>query len=501
VVEKQAKDDVGTLIALTCHSRCLGDALQDQSKQRDKKVTSEEPKDDKDALMSRLVSWQPGKGARSKAPAAVNFPGQKGAEAPGGMDRRVKRKRWTARRIAGMSLAGLFVAAVLYEFLLGDHRAKLNVQVERITISTVERGPFQEFIPERGEVLPIFTFYLDAVVGGQVKEILVEEGSMVRKGDAILRLSDPDLERGVMSQEANIFEQLNNIENTRIMLEQQAIARQEQLMNIEHELVQEKREYLKNLELVERRLIARRDYEQSKEDYDYWVKKRDFMVQIIRQDSLLQQGRLAQLASSSGRLRANLEALRQGLERLVLRAPVSGQLSSLNAEIGELKSRGLRLGQIDVLDAFKVRAAIDEFYIARISSGLTGTFQLAGEDYDLVLKKVYPEVRDGQFEVDLAFVGRVPSDIRRGQTLQIRLALGDLSEAILLPRGGFYQTTGGNWVFAVHPSGSYATRKPIRTGRQNPEYFEILEGLAPGEQVVTSSYENYEEIEKLILKR
>lgn len=272
-------------------------------------------------------------------------------------------------------------------------------------------------------------------------------------------------------------------------------------MNIEHELVQKKREYLKNRKLIDRDLIKREDYEQSKEDYDYWLKKQDFMVQTMRQDSLLREGRIAQLASSAGRLRTNLEALRETLESLSVRAPVSGQLSSLNAEIGEMKSPGQRLGQIDVLDAFKVRAAIDEFYIARISSGLTGTFQLAGEDYDLVLKKVYPEVLDGQFEVDLEFVGRVPPDIRRGQTLQIRLALGDLSEAILLPRGGFYQTTGGNWVFAVDASGSYATRKPIRTGRQNPEFFEILEGLAPGEQVVTSSYENYEEIEKLILKR
>ena len=485
----------------TCHSGCLGEALQDQSKQRDKKVTSEEPKDDKDALMSRLVSWQPGKGARSKAPAAVDFPGQKGAEASGGMDRRVKRKRWTARRIAGMSLAGIFVGAVLYELLLGDHRSKLNVQVERITISTVERGPFQEIIPERGEVLPIFTFYLEPMIGGQVEEVLAEEGSMVAKGDPLLRLSNPSLERSVMSQETQVFEQLNNIENTRIMMEQQAVTRQEQLMNIEHELVQKKREYLKNRKLIDRDLIKREDYEQSKEDYDYWLKKQDFMVQTMRQDSLLREGRIAQLASSAGRLRTNLEALRETLESLSVRAPVSGQLSSLNAEIGEMKSPGQRLGQIDVLDAFKVRAAIDEFYIARISSGLTGTFQLAGEDYDLVLKKVYPEVLDGQFEVDLEFVGRVPPDIRRGQTLQIRLALGDLSEAILLPRGGFYQTTGGNWVFAVDASGSYATRKPIRTGRQNPEFFEILEGLAPGEQVVTSSYENYEEIEKLILKR
>ena len=485
----------------TCHSGCLGEALQDQSKQRDKKVTSEEPKDDKDALMSRLVSWQPGKGARSKAPAAVDFPGQKGAEASGGMDRRVKRKRWTARRIAGMSLAGIFVGAVLYELLLGDHRSKLNVQVERITISTVERGPFQEFIPERGEVLPIFTFYLEPMIGGQVEEVLAEEGSMVAKGDPLLRLSNPSLERSVMSQETQVFEQLNNIENTRIMMEQQAITRQEQLMNIEHELVQKKREYLKNRKLIDRDLIKREDYEQSKEDYDYWLKKQDFMVQTMRQDSLLREGRIAQLASSAGRLRTNLEALRETLESLSVRAPVSGQLSSLNAEIGEMKSPGQRLGQIDVLDAFKVRAAIDEFYIARISSGLTGTFQLAGEDYDLVLKKVYPEVLDGQFGVDLEFVGRLPPDIRRGQTLQIRLALGDLSEAVLLSRGGFYQTTGGNWVFAVDPSGSFATRKPIRTGRQNPEFFEILEGLAPGEQVVTSSYENYEEIEKLILKR
>ncbi len=447
------------------------------------------------------MSPEPG---RRVGPGAADSGGERmagGADHQSGMDRKIRKKKWTLKRISGLCLAGLFVGAVLYEFLLGDHSSKLNVQVERIRISTVERGPFQEFIPVRGTVLPILTIYLDALEGGRVEELFVEEGALVKEGDPILRLSNPTLELNVMNQEALLFEQLNSMENTRLNIETQAINRREQLINIEYRLQQTERDYLKNEELMKRSLISRKEYEESKEDYDYWLKRQEFMVQTVRQDSLYRLGQLVTLETTAKRLQMNLEAVKQPLDNLVLKAPVSGQLTSLNAEFGELKTRGQRLGQVDVLDGFKVRAAIDEFYITRIHTGLTGSFELAGKTYHMVIRRVYPEVLEGRFEVDLDFAGEVPEEIRRGQTLPIRLALGDLSEAILLARGGFYQTTGGNWVFVVDRSGTSATRKPIRTGRQNPEFFEILEGLTPGEQVVTSSYENYEEIEKLVLKR
>ncbi len=457
---------------------------------------SEEPGRAKDDLVDKIVNWSPESGAGGSQSRSSTG----GTEEGLAMDRKIRKRRWPPRRIAGMALAGLFVGAVLYEFLLGDHSAKLNVKVERITISTVERGPFQEFIPVRGTMLPIQTIYLDALVGGQVEEVFVEEGSMVTKGEPLLRLSDPMLELSVMNQEAVLFEQINNMENTRINMEQQTIRRQEELINIEYQVQQARREYLRHEELMKRNLIARKDYAESKENYEYQLKRQEFMVQTVRQDSLYRQGQIAHMEASVKKLELNLKAVKRNLENLILKAPVSGQLTSLNAEIGELKSKGQRLGQVDVLDGFKARADIDEFYIHRINPGQTGMFDLAGKTYHLVIKKVYPEILDGRFEVDLEFAGEMPEDIRRGQTLHIRLALGDLSEAVLLARGGFYQTTGGNWVFVVDPSGAFAVRRPLRIGRQNPEFFEVLEGLEPEERVVTSSYEHYEEIEKLILK-
>jgi HlyD family secretion protein len=416
------------------------------------------------------------------------------------MDRRIKKKRWTLRRVLWGSLGGLFAAAVLYELVFGDHSSRLNVQAERITISTVEVGPFQEFIPLRGTVLPILTIYLDALEGGRVEEVFIEEGTMVLKGDPILKLSNPDLEVRVMSQEAVLFERVNDMENTRIQLETQAIGRQERLITLEYDIQRAKREHDRNAELWGRKLIARSRYEESKDNHEHLLRQHSFTLEKVRQDSMYRAGQLAQLEASVKKLRMNVEAVKRNLENLVIRAPVSGQLTSVNAEIGELKSRGQRLGQVDVLEGYKVRVEIDEFYIQRIGTGLTGTLDLAGKPYKLVIKKVYPDVEDGEFEVDMEFLGDTPMGIRRGQTLPIRLALGDLSEALLLARGGFYQVTGGNWVFLVDASGGLATRRPVRIGRQNPEFFEVLEGLEPGDRVVTSSYDNYEEIDRLVIK-
>lgn len=463
-------------------------------------------------LASKLANWspetgektQPGTPSEPKKPAKTVSFLQKKEEADVAqptMDRKLERKKWPLRRVLTYGAAALFAGAVLYELIFGDHSSKLNVQVERITISTVQRGPFQEFVPVRGEVLPIQTIFLDAQESGRIEAVYLEAGAMVNKGDPILKLSNPDLEITVMNQEAVFYEQLNNFENTRINLNQQAISRQRELLEIE-QLLRRQRDAFELAKIQhERGLISDRGFESAKEDYDFYLKRRDFAAQTVRQDSLSRRAQLAQMATAQKRLQNNMEAARRSLDNLTLRAPVTGQLTSLNAEIGEQKTKGERFGQIDVLDGFKVRAGIDEFYITRINKGQTGTFQLAGKEYGLTIRHVYPEVIEGRFNVDLEFTGEEPADIRRGQTLQIRLALGDLSEALLLERGGFYQTTGGNWVFVVDEDGEMASRRSIRTGRQSPEYFEILEGLSPGERVVTSSYENYEEIEKLVLKR
>jgi len=416
------------------------------------------------------------------------------------MDRIIEKKRFTLKRILLLSGAVTFLGAVLYGFILGDRSAKLNVELERITISTVTQGPFREFIPIRGNVVPLLTIYLDAVEGGRVEKKFLEEGSMVEKGDPILQMSNPALELSVMNQEALLFEQINNFQTIRINLDQQAITRQNQLIEADFQVREAERDYSQKEELFKRSLAPKLEYEKSRDNMEYWRKRYEFTVETLRQDSLYRHGQIASMEASVERLQMNLSAVKKNLENLFLRAPVSGQLTLLDAEIGESKSQGQRLGQIDVLDGYKVRAYIDEYYISRVSQDQTATCELAGQAYQLVLKKVYPEVRNGQFEVDLEFTGEVPPDIRRGQTLQIKLALGDLTEAILVARGGFYQSTGGNWAFVLDPSGRFAVRRPIRIGRQNMEQFEVLEGLKPGEKVITSTYENYQDVDKLVLK-
>lgn len=423
-----------------------------------------------------------------------------GRETPStGMDRKIEKKLLTPKRIISVVAVVGFVGLVLYMAIFGDHSARLNVQVERITISEVTIGPFQEFIPQRGTVMPIQTHYLDALEGGQVEEIYLEVGAMVDQGTQILRMSNPTLEQTVLSQEAQLFEQINRMENTRLNQEIQDIQRKRSLMDIELDLQKSERDFRKQKALFENNFASRDEYNEAREKYEHAQKLKVFMVETIRRDSMYRVNELAALQKRARSLQLQLDDVRRPLRNLTVRAPIAGQLSQLNAEIGKLIAKGTSIGQIDVLDAYKMRAAIDEFYITRIAAGLRGTIEIDDETFELKIRRVFPEVKEGQFEVDMEFVGEAPRSIRRGQTEQIRLELDAPEEALLLPRGGFYQTTGGNWVFVVE--GDLAVRRNVRIGRQNPEFFEVLEGLSPGERVVTSSYENYEEIDKLVLQR
>ena len=414
------------------------------------------------------------------------------------MDRQIKRKVWTLKRIASIGAVATFVGLVVYMAIFGDHSAKLNVQVERITISEVTRGPFQEFIVQRGTVLPIQIHYLDALEGGQINEIFLEEGTVVKKGEPIIRLSNPQTEQNVLSQEAQLFEQINRMENTRLSQEIQDIHRKQQLINLDLDLKRAERNYIKQKELYKRKLSSEDNFAVAKDRYEHTQKLRKFMLETVHRDSLYRINELSALQKRAESLQRQLDDVRRPLDNLTVRAPVDGQLSQLNAEIGQLMGRGTRIGQVDVLSGYKMRAGIDEFYITKITKGLKGTIEIDDETYELKIRRVFPEVVDGQFEVDMDFVSTPPKSIRRGQTEQIRLELDDPEEALLLLRGGFYQTTGGNWVFVVE--GNEAVRRDVRIGRQNPEFFEVISGLVPGERVVTSSYENYEEIDKLILK-
>ena len=416
------------------------------------------------------------------------------------MDRKIDKKKWPPKKIAYVSVAALFIFFVIYQIGFGDHSSKLNVEREKITISTVNEGPFQEFIPVTGTVMPIKTIYLDAIEGGQVDTVIREAGSFLNEGEVILRLENTSLHIQISNQDAAVVEQRNLLTNNRFNLEQNLTRSRQLLIDREYQIRRLMRIYERQKELYENDLISKEEYEQSKDDYDYEVKRQNLNIQSFKRDSIFQKVQIHQLEGSMRRLEENLRIARKRLENLTIRAPVTGHLTSLNAEIGESKAQGERLGQLDVLDGFKVRAAIDEHYIARIDIGQKGQFDFAGRSYSLVTKKIYPEVTNGRFEVDMEFEEDEPDGIRRGQTVRIRLELGDLEEATMLARGGFYQKTGGNWVYIVDESEEFATKRSIRLGRQNTQVYEVLEGLTPGDRVITSSYDNYGDIDKLILK-
>ena len=417
------------------------------------------------------------------------------------MDRRIPKKKWPPKRIAYFVGGSLLFLAIIYSFIFSDSHSKLNVQTERITISTVTRGPFQEFIPVTGTVLPILTIYLDAVEGGRVEKKFVEAGSFVKKGDKLLQLANTNLLLDIMYREAQFYEQRNNLRTTRLQMEQNRLALKRELLELDYQLTQAQQKFQRSQKLVQKNLISQEEFEQAKNEYDYLRRRKKLALETAKQDSLFRQVQIQQLESSVKRMENNLAVVKKRLESLVIRAPISGQLTSLIAEIGESKAPGERLGQVDVLDGFKVRAAIDEYYLPRIQIGQTGEFEFAGKSYRLITKKIYPEIRDGRFDIDLEFADQEPKGIRRGQTVHIRLELGELSEAILLPRGAFYQKTGGQWVYVVDPSGKFAAKRDIRLGRQNPRVFEVLDGLQVGEKVITSSYDNFGDVDVLVLKK
>jgi HlyD family secretion protein len=417
------------------------------------------------------------------------------------MDRKIEKKKWTLKRIAMLAGAGAFLLLVLYGFFFRDASSRLNVESERITISEVQRGPFQEYIPITGTIIPIKTIYLDAVEGGRVEKVYIEAGSNVKQGDKILQLTNTNMLMDVMYREAELFQQDNNLRNTRLAMEQNRLSLRAGLVDLDYQIKRLERAYHRDDELLKKNLIALQQYQDTKDQYEYNLKRRELAMESFVQDSVFRNTQIHQLEASLERMKQNLALVKRNMENLTLRAPVDGQLTSLNAEIGELKSPGERLGQVDIMDGFKVRANVDEHYLARVGVGLAGEFEFADNTHRVMTQKVFPEISEGRFEVDMIFVDAEPEGIRRGQTAHIRLQLGDPSQAILLPRGGFYQQTGGQWVFVVNKSGDLAVKRAIRLGRQNPQVFEVLEGLELGDRVITSSYDNFGEIEKLVLKK
>jgi HlyD family secretion protein len=371
---------------------------------------------------------------------------------------------------------------------------------DRLLFSTVRRGQFRETITVTGKIQPVNIVYLDALEGGRVDKVFMEAGSMVKQGDPILQLTNTNLVMDMMFRESELFQQSNNLRNTRLSMEQFKLQLNQQLTDIENKLQQQRRVYERYKELEKDSLISRHEYELAKDQYEYLVKQKELTVESQKSELKFRQAQIEALEDSLNRMQANLDIVKQRQENLTVVAPVSGQLTSLTASVGESISPGARLGQIDQWDGFKVKTSIDEQYIAQVKPKDAGEFDFAGQSYKVDVRKIYPEVRDGKFEVDLEFVGEHPPGLRRGQTLRVRLQLVDETETLLLPKGEFLRSSGAKWVYVLDPSGKWAAKRKIRTGRQTPQVIEVLEGMSDGESVIVSSYESFEDCERLVLK-
>ena len=416
------------------------------------------------------------------------------------MDIPLKKKRFTTSRIAMIIGGLLLVALIVFVLISSTGNSKLNVETERISINTAQQGVFQENIPVNGIVLPITTIYLDALEGGRVEEKFVEDGAIMKKGDPILRLSNTDLELSLVNQETSVYNLLTQMQISQNAARQNTINKLNQLTDVENSLIEAERVYKLNKKLYDKDAIGRQELLESENNYNYQKQRMDLAQEVLKQDSTATRQEVSQAKNSYSRTQSALELMRKKVGDLVVKAPVDGQLTSLDAEIGQSKNKGERLGQLDVLSGYKVRVDIDEHYISRIYTGQHGSFTFNGKDFTLEIKKVYTQVNNGRFQVDMQFDGDVPEGIRRGQTLQIRVALSQEKEALLIPKGGFFQQTGGNWIFKVSEDGSSAYKVDIQLGSQNTEYYEVLQGLEPGDRVITSSYDNYGDIQELVLK-
>ncbi len=401
--------------------------------------------------------------------------------------------------IGGITALVLLIAASFY-FTSG--KSKLNVDLERITISPITKAPFQESIPENGTVMPLTTIYLIAEAGGQVEQKYVEDGAILKKGDPILRLSNPDVEYQLAGQVTSVSTMLAQMQLSRVTADQNTVGKLTAVADQRALYIEAKRVYDLDVKLYAQKAIGSQEYQSAVNNYYYYKTKDSLQNQILKSDSLSRTQQEKQDQESLAGAKNTLGILKEKVDHLIIRAPRDGQLTALDAEVGQYRAAGYALGQLDVLDGFKVRLLdVDEHYINRIFTGQTGTFSFNDTTYTLKITKVFTQIVNGRFQVDMNFVGKVPHGIRKGQTLQITLALSDETTAILVPKGGFYQQTGGNWIFKVSADGKTAYRVDIQLGRASTDYYEVLSGLQPGDKVVTSSYENYGNMQVLVLNK
>jgi len=417
-----------------------------------------------------------------------------------GMDKVIEKKKGLRPKHIIWIAGGLAFAFLLYKVFFSESSSTFRVEKDKVTISTVEDGLFNDYITVIGNVEPITTIFLDAEEGGKVEEKLIEEGEMVKKGDVILKLRNNDLNLSIMNSESSMAYQTNELRNTQIQMEQQKIQNKQQLLQIDYEILRLSRNYEQQKALFKEELIAKEDYLKAEEDYLRTKKNRELIFMKLVQDSIFRENQKIQMDQNLGNMQLNLKVVQQRREDLNVKAPVDGQLGLLEAEIGESINKGQRIGQINILDNFKIKALIDEHYIDRVKRELPATLDRNGTNFNLKVRKVYPDVRNGQFEIDLVFNEITPDNIRTGQTYHIKLELGESGKAVLLARGGFFQSTGGQWVYVLNEDGTEATKRNIKIGKQNPQYYEVLEGLNAGEKVITSGYEMFGTNDRVVMK-
>ena len=417
-----------------------------------------------------------------------------------GMDKVIEKKKGIRPKHILWAVGAIAFAFLLYKVVFSESGSTFRAEKDKLTISTVEDGLFNDYITVIGNVEPITTIYLDAIEGGMVEQRLIEEGSMVKKGDVILKLENRQLYQTILNSEAALAEKENYLRNTRIEFETELIQSRKNLLDSRYQLTRKKRTYDQYQALYKDQLISKEDYLQSKEDYDYQVSMLEINKVKAKNDSLIRQTSMQSLESDLLKMRQMLVLVHERLDNLNVKATVDGQLGMLDAEIGQRINEGQRIGQINVLDNYKIEALIDEHYIDRVVRDLPATMERNGTNFNLKVRKVYPDVRNGQFKIDMVFVGTTPDNIRTGQTYHIKLELGESAKAVMLLRGGFFQSTGGQWVYVLNRDGTEATKRNIKIGKQNPQYYEVLEGLNPGEQVITSGYEMFGTNDRIVMK-
>ncbi len=415
------------------------------------------------------------------------------------MDRQIEKKSFL-RRYAWYVAAAAALAALLVWIVLGTTASTMTIDATDITISDVTRGKFDDYVRLNGQVLPIQVVQISPEEGGIVREKVVEEGTRVRKGDVILRLSNSNLDLQILNAEAELAEKQNLLRNTQVAMQQDRLNNRTEQATLDTDCDRKRRAYEQNARLYKERLISKEVYLQSREDYNLARRKQSLILQRLKQDSLYRHVQMAQMEDNLDNMRKNVLLVRDRKNKLEVRSAIDGELGLLDVELGQNIAAGQNIGQINDLSDFKVQAQIDEHYIDRVRPGLSASFSRGGKIYRLRVRKVYPEVRNGTFRTDFVFVGERPAQMRSGQTFYVELALGKSQQATLIPRGTFFQTTGGNWIFVLDKSGRKAYRRNISIARQNPQYYEVTDGLEPGERVITSGYEAFKDNEVLVIK-